>query len=83
MTDKKSYMSLTPYVVEDTGRGIKRKDLKKLFKPFSRVSVEGKYVEGTGLGLHISKKLANVLGGDISVSSEYGKGSTFTLCLKI
>ena len=69
-------------IVEDTGRGIKQKDLEKLFKPFSRVTVEGKYIEGTGLGLHISKKLATVLGGDISVNSEYGKGSTFTLCLK-
>jgi len=69
--------------VEDTGSGIKEKDLKKLFKEFSRIIEPGKFKEGTGLGLHLSKKLANLLGGDIFVKSEFGKGSTFTLSLKL
>ena len=69
--------------VKDTGPGIREKDQEKLFKPFSRIIEPGKFKEGTGLGLHLSKKLANQLGGDIFVESEFGKGSTFTLSLKL
>jgi len=69
--------------VKDTGPGIKGEDLKKLFKPFSRIIESGNIKEGSGLGLHLSKKLANLLGGDILVKSKYGKGSTFKLVLKI
>ena len=69
--------------VKDTGPGIKGEDLKKLFKPFSRIIEPGKFKEGSGLGLHLSKKLANLLGGDILVKSKFGKGSTFKLVLKI
>ncbi len=69
--------------VEDTGRGIKEKDQEKLFKPFSRIIEPGKFKEGTSLGLHLSKKLANQLGGDLFIESEFGKGSTFTLTLKL
>jgi signal transduction histidine kinase len=69
--------------VEDTGPGIKDEDFVKLFKPFSRIIKIGNYKEGTGLGLDLSQKLAHILGGDISVESEFGKGSTFTLSLKI
>ncbi|MFX1500893.1 MAG: sensor histidine kinase, partial [Promethearchaeota archaeon] len=68
--------------VKDTGSGIKKEDLNKLFKPFSRILEPGKYKEGSGLGLHLSKKLANLLGGDITVKSTPGKGSTFKLVLK-
>ncbi|MFX0155615.1 MAG: sensor histidine kinase [Candidatus Hodarchaeota archaeon] len=67
--------------VKDTGPGIKQEDLKKLFKPFSRILETGKPKEGSGLGLHLSKKLANLLGGDILVKSKSGKGSTFKLIL--
>lgn len=63
--------------VEDTGLGIKNEDLKKLFKPFSRITKPGRYIGGSGLGLHLSKKLANLLGGEIFVESDFGKGSTF------
>ncbi|MFX1501452.1 MAG: ATP-binding protein, partial [Promethearchaeota archaeon] len=69
--------------VKDTGLGIKAEDIGKLFKPFSRITELGKYKEGSGLGLHLSKKLANFLGGDILVKSKFGKGSTFTLSLKL
>jgi signal transduction histidine kinase len=68
--------------VKDTGPGIKKEDLDKLFKPFSRIEDPGKVKEGTGLGLYLSKKLAHLLGGDLVVESEYGKGSCFTLILK-
>jgi signal transduction histidine kinase len=69
--------------VKDTGPGIKAEDLAKLFKPFSRITEHGKAKEGSGLGLHLSKKLAILLGGNIFVKSKFGKGSKFTLSLKL
>lgn len=69
--------------VKDTGPGIKKEDFEKLFKPFSRIIVPGKFKEGTGLGLYLSQKLANLLGGELFVESEFGKGSTFKLILKL
>jgi len=69
--------------VKDTGPGIKKEDFEKLFKPFSRIIVPGKFKEGTGLGLYLSQKLTNLLGGELFVESEFGKGSTFKLSLKL
>jgi signal transduction histidine kinase len=70
--------------VRDTGIGIRRsEDMDKLFKPFSRINRPGKIGEGTGLGLYLSKKNANLLGGDIIAESEFGKGSVFTLILPL
>ncbi|MFY9852763.1 MAG: PAS domain S-box protein, partial [Terracidiphilus sp.] len=68
--------------VTDTGIGIRPNDQVKLFQAFSRVDSEkGKRFEGTGLGLHLSRRLAELLGGRILLESEYGKGSRFTLVL--
>jgi len=68
--------------VIDTGKGIKPEDMEKLFGDFIQVDTEAnKGIEGTGLGLAIAKNLAKAMGGDISVKSEYGKGSTFTVRL--
>ena len=68
--------------VADTGIGIAAEDLGKLFTAFSRLdAARGRPSEGTGLGLHLSQKLAEALGGRILVLSEPGKGSTFTLVL--
>ncbi|PKP56249.1 hypothetical protein CVT91_13615 [Candidatus Atribacteria bacterium HGW-Atribacteria-1] len=65
--------------VADTGIGIKKENMEKLFKQFSRIYVEGKPVtEGTGLGLYLSKKIVDLLGGQIKAGSEFGKGSMFT-----
>lgn len=72
--------------IADTGIGIKPDDMNKLFEPFQQIEPSLiKANKGTGLGLHISKKLAVLLGGNISAKSEYGKGSefTFTIPLKI
>lgn len=69
--------------VRDSGIGIKREDRDKLFIAFGQIPHPGKIAEGTGLGLHISKKNANLLGGDIMVESELGKGSVFTLILPL
>nr|WP_315243238.1 PAS domain S-box protein [uncultured Albidiferax sp.] len=70
--------------VEDTGPGIPAADLGRLFEAFSRVeAADRRRFEGTGLGLHLSRKLAQELGGDISVRSVYGQGSIFTLELPL
>lgn len=68
--------------VHDTGIGILPEDQAKLFQPFSQVERGARRRhEGTGLGLQLSQKLAELLGGQISFKSEYGKGSTFVLWL--
>ena len=70
--------------VIDTGMGIKNDDMSKLFEAFSRIHVEGMPAqEGTGLGLYLSKKLAHMMGGDITAFSEFGKGSIFTFILPL
>jgi PAS domain S-box-containing protein len=66
--------------VIDTGIGISEKDQVIIFNEFRQVSEGfGRNFEGLGLGLTISKKAANVMGGDITVESELGAGSTFTV----
>ena len=68
--------------VSDTGKGIKPDDRIKLFGDFVRVDTkENQGIEGTGLGLAIAKRLCVAMGGDITVESEYGKGSTFTVVI--
>ncbi|MDR2527605.1 MAG: response regulator [Synergistaceae bacterium] len=67
------------FTVEDSGIGVRTEDLDKLFDKFSRLDAErNTHILGTGLGLPIARKLCNAMGGDITVRSEYGVGSTFT-----
>ncbi|MDD3367329.1 MAG: ATP-binding protein [Lachnospiraceae bacterium] len=66
--------------VEDTGIGIKEENLDAIFDAFHRVDLkQNASIEGTGLGLSIVKKLLELMGGSIRVTSEYGKGSRFDL----
>jgi len=68
--------------VSDTGIGIKPEDQERLFEAFEQFDPSGaRHFEGTGLGLHLCRNLTALLGGDLSVVSEYGTGSTFTLTL--
>ncbi len=68
--------------VTDTGIGIKPENMERLFQPFSQLDTGiARQYEGTGLGLSICKRLAERLGGSITVESEWGKGSAFTLAL--
>lgn len=71
------------FMVTDTGPGIAKADLDLLFEPFTQVDASStRRFGGTGLGLTIARRMTNIMGGDISVSSEVGSGSTFTMTVE-
>lgn len=63
--------------ISDTGMGLSLEQQANLFKPFERFGAENSHIEGTGLGLVISKELIELMGGQMGVESETGKGSRF------
>jgi len=69
--------------VADTGVGIAPEDQDAVFEEFRQVGTADKKVEGTGLGLALSRKFIELHGGRIWVESEVGKGSTFTFTLPL
>ncbi|MDR2804886.1 MAG: response regulator [Dysgonamonadaceae bacterium] len=69
--------------VQDTGPGIREEDRQRIFEAFKRLDYTGSGVEGFGLGLNISIKMAQLLGGSITVDSTVGKGSVFTIVLPL
>lgn len=74
------------FTVRDTGIGIKEEDLPKLFEEFERVDEEAsKHIEGTGLGMAITRRLLELMGSTLEVESSYGVGSTFRfrLCQEV
>ena len=70
--------------VSDTGRGIPAEQLERIFEPFVQVDRHRVHdsQQGVGLGLAISRDLARGMGGDLTVESEEGRGSTFTAVLR-
>ena len=74
------------FSVEDTGSGIKKEALERLFETFERIDEKkNRHIEGSGLGLNITKNLLKMMGSDINVKSVYGRGSIFSfeLCQDI
>ncbi len=70
--------------VRDTGIGIRPEDMPKLFRPFQQLETGlARHHEGTGLGLAICRHLAELLGGEVTAESEWGKGSVFTVHLPL
>ena len=83
MTHKHSYNKVwLSFSIADTGKGIKPEDQEKLFGEFVQVDAQrNRNVEGTGLGLVITKRLCSLMDGKISFKSEYGKGSVFSVVI--
>lgn len=82
-TSAKEY-GLFEFVISDTGIGIKPEFIEKIFEPFERANDAAiRHIQGTGLGMSISRNIAHMMNGDIHVKSEYGKGSVFTLTLQL
>lgn len=78
--EKRDGIVTLQFIVKDTGIGIKREDIDRIFESFSKFDINNNYsVEGRGLGLSIAKGYMDLMGGTIAVKSEYGVGSTFTI----
>ncbi|MBD1834245.1 response regulator [Cyanobacteria bacterium FACHB-472] len=71
------------FEVEDTGSGIAKEELDKLFQPFVQTKTGQQLQEGTGLGLTIARSFVQLMGGEITVSSFVGKGSVFKFDIKL
>jgi CheY-like chemotaxis protein len=65
--------------ITDTGPGISTQDQERLFEPFQRLSAEHTEIEGTGLGLSLSKRMVELMGGTLTITSTLGQGSTFSI----
>ena len=71
------------FTVKDTGEGISPDNIERIFRPFERIRTPGQSRIGTGLGLTITRLLTEIMGGDISVDSKPGQGSTFKVSLML
>lgn len=71
------------FFISDTGVGIKNEHLKMIFERFMKLENQTELYRGVGIGLHLSKRIAKLLGGDLWVTSTYGKGSTFYFSLPL
>jgi signal transduction histidine kinase len=65
--------------IADTGYGIPKEKQSEIFEPFSRLNIDKGTVDGVGIGLSITQKLIDLMGGTISLESEIDKGSRFTI----
>ncbi len=83
MTGRDGDMCDLKFSVKDTGMGIKEEDMDKLFTAYERLDEEkNSAIQGTGLGLDISRRFAELMGGSLTCSSVYGEGSEFVLSIK-
>lgn len=74
--------SVVELKIQDTGIGIRQEDYEKLFHAFTQLDTgPARAHQGSGLGLHLSQKLAHLIGGNITFTSEFGKGSAFTVTI--
>lgn len=82
--EKNSLSSMVRFTIEDTGIGMTEEQMERLFKPFEQADA-GTFRQfgGTGLGLSICDKIVALMGGDIRVESEFGKGSRFIITVKL
>ncbi|MFY9224968.1 MAG: ATP-binding protein, partial [Blastocatellia bacterium] len=71
------------FVVSDTGVGIEEQDIDSMFLPFFQTETASKITGSTGLGLAISRSLVKLMGGDININSNVGKGTTFSFTIEI
>lgn len=78
LPEDSEYLSIQ---ITDTGRGIPKERLPELFQPFNRLDAEYSAIEGTGIGLTISRRIVEMMGGTIEVESEVGVGSRFMITL--
>ena len=84
LTIKQPKKGILSFAVKDSGIGIEEKNLHLVFEEFQQIdSSHSRKYKGTGLGLPISRRLARMLGGDLTVESTMGKGSTFTLMVPV
>lgn len=82
ITNNRQQTTIT-FEIEDTGSGIAKEELDKLFQPFVQTKTGQQLQEGTGLGLTIARSFVQLMGGEISVSSQVGKGSVFKFDIKL
>jgi signal transduction histidine kinase/CheY-like chemotaxis protein len=82
MLEEKDNQALLQFTVSDSGHGISEDDQKKLFGEFVQVDINrNRNIEGTGLGLAITRRLCAIMDGEVSMKSEFGKGSAFTVTI--
>lgn len=74
---------LLGFTVSDTGIGMKKEDMENLFSPYKRIEEKrNRSIEGTGLGMSITRQLLQLMGSELKVESEYGKGSVFSFMVE-
>ena len=80
LSERKSDIATLQFSVRDTGMGIKKEDMDKLFDAYERLDEEkNSAIQGTGLGLDISRRFTELMGGELTCESTYGEGSEFVL----
>jgi two-component system, chemotaxis family, sensor kinase Cph1 len=80
---KEKSKSTFEFQVEDTGAGIAAEELGFIFEPFAQAKNGRDFMQGTGLGLPISRQFARLMGGDVTVRSALGRGATFVCCVQL